>query len=55
VTADDIREAIEEPVEAIIDPVKRALEKLPRNLSRPQRFGMVLTEAELFSGDWTNA
>ncbi|MBP1732325.1 MAG: cell shape determining protein, MreB/Mrl family, partial [Deltaproteobacteria bacterium] len=43
-TADDIREAIEEPVEAIIDAVKRALEKLPPELvSDLKDSGMVLT------------
>lgn len=44
VTADDIREAIDEPVEAIIDAVKRALEKLPPELVSDLRdSGMVLT------------
>jgi len=44
VTAEDIREAIEEPVEAIIDAVKRALEKLPPELvSDLKDSGMVLT------------
>ncbi len=44
VTADDVREAIEEPVEAIIDAVKRALEKLPPELvSDLKDSGMVLT------------
>lgn len=44
VTADDVREAIEEPVEAIIDSVKRALEKLPPELvSDLKDSGMVLT------------
>jgi rod shape-determining protein MreB and related proteins len=44
ITSDDIREAIEEPVAAIIDAVKRALEKLPPELvSDLQETGVVLT------------
>jgi rod shape-determining protein MreB len=44
VTAEDVREAIEEPVEAIIDSIKRALEKLPPELvSDLKDYGMVLT------------
>ena len=44
VTGDDIREAMEEPVSAIVDAVKRALEKLPPELvSDLQEFGMILT------------
>jgi len=37
ITGDDIREAIEEPVSAIVDAVKRALEKLPPELSPTSR------------------
>ncbi len=44
ITADDVREAIEAPVEAIIDSVKRALENLPPELfSDVRESGMVLT------------
>jgi rod shape-determining protein MreB and related proteins len=44
VTSADVREAIEEPVLAIIDAVKRALEKLPPELvSDLRESGMVLT------------
>ncbi len=44
ITGDDIREAIEEPVSAIVDAVKRALEKLPPELvSDLQDSGMILT------------
>ncbi len=44
VNGDDIREAIEEPVTAIVDAVKRALEKLPPELvSDLQDSGMILT------------
>jgi rod shape-determining protein MreB and related proteins len=43
-TADEIREAIEDPVTAICDSVKRALEKLPPELvSDLQETGIVLT------------
>jgi rod shape-determining protein MreB and related proteins len=44
VTSADVREAIEEPVNAIVDSVKRALEKLPPELvSDLQETGMILT------------
>jgi rod shape-determining protein MreB and related proteins len=44
VTGDDIREAMEEPVSAIVDAVKRGLEKLPPELvSDLQETGMILT------------
>ena len=44
VTSEDVREAIEEPVAAIVDAVKRALEKLPPELvSDLQDSGVTLT------------
>jgi rod shape-determining protein MreB and related proteins len=44
ITSQDVREAIEEPVAAIVDAVKRALERLPPELiSDLQDSGMVLT------------
>jgi len=44
VTSEDVREAIEEPVAAIVDAVKRALEKLPPELvSDLQDSGVILT------------
>jgi rod shape-determining protein MreB and related proteins len=44
VTSDDIREAIEDPVAAIVDSVRRALEKLPPELvSDLKDTGIVLT------------
>ncbi|OPY68161.1 MAG: Rod shape-determining protein MreB [Syntrophorhabdaceae bacterium PtaU1.Bin034] len=44
VTCEDVREAIEDPVSAIVDAVKRALEKLPPELiSDLQDSGIVLT------------
>jgi rod shape-determining protein MreB len=44
ITAEDIREAIDEPVSAIVDAVRRALEKLPPELvSDLQDSGMILT------------
>ena len=44
VTSEDVREAIEEPVAAIVDAVKRALEKLPPELvSDLQASGVTLT------------
>lgn len=44
VTRDEIREAIEEPVSAIIDAVRRALEKLPPEfVSDLNESGMILT------------
>jgi rod shape-determining protein MreB len=44
ITSADVREAIEEPVNAIVDSVMRALEKLPPELvSDLQETGMVLT------------
>ncbi|MGD0228806.1 MAG: rod shape-determining protein [Syntrophorhabdales bacterium] len=44
VTSDDVREAIEEPVAAIVDAVRRALERLPPELvSDLQESGVTLT------------
>ena len=44
VTSEDVREAIEEPVAAIVDAVRRALEKLPPELvSDLQDSGVILT------------
>jgi rod shape-determining protein MreB and related proteins len=44
VTSADLREAIEEPIAAIVDAVRRALEKLPPELvSDLQESGMILT------------
>ncbi len=44
ITSEDVREAIEEPVAAIVDAVRRALEKLPPELvSDLQESGIVLT------------
>jgi rod shape-determining protein MreB len=44
VTSEDVREAIEEPVAAIVDAVRRALEKLPPELvSDLQDSGVTLT------------
>ena len=44
ITSRDVREAIEEPVAAIVDAVRRALERLPPELvSDLQDTGMVLT------------
>ncbi len=44
VTSEDVREAIEEPVAAIVDAVKRALERLPPELvSDLQESGVTLT------------
>jgi rod shape-determining protein MreB len=44
ITSEDIREAIEEPVSAIIDAIRRALEKLPPEFASDlNESGMVLT------------
>ncbi len=44
ITSDEIREAIEEPVSAIIDSIRRALEKLPPEFASDlNESGMVLT------------
>jgi len=44
VTSDEIREAIEEPISAIIDSIRRALEKLPPEFASDlNESGMVLT------------
>src|SRR5208283_2384086 len=44
ITSQDVREAIQEPVAAIVDSVRRALERLPPELvSDLQDSGMILT------------
>ena len=44
ITSQDVREAMEEPVAAIVDAVRRALERLPPELvSDLQDAGMILT------------